>query len=99
MTYDRTLLKPDELNLFIELNPSWKLNSGELVKTYEFPRFPEAIRFVARLAESAEAKNHHPDIDIRYRRVTLHLSTHDAGGLTFRDLELAQEADRLFGTN
>ena len=54
-------------------------------RTYQFPTFPAAIRFVDYVAELAEAANHHPDIDVRYNRVTLTLSTHDAGGITDND--------------
>ena len=59
------------------------------------PRFPEAIAFVDRLAEVAEAENHHPDIDIRYRHVRVRWTTHSAGGITDRDRELAARTDGL----
>jgi len=59
------------------------------VKVYERPSFVEAIAFVGRVADLAEAANHHPDLDIRYRKVRVALSTHDSGGLTALDLALA----------
>jgi 4a-hydroxytetrahydrobiopterin dehydratase len=65
-------------------------------RTYEAPSFLAGIAFVERVARAAEAADHHPDIDIRWRKVTLALVTHDAGGLTWRDTQLAAEADRLF---
>ena len=60
-----------------------------LVRELEFESFPAAVAFVDRLAELAESENHHPDIDIRYRRVTVRWSTHSAGGVTDRDRDLA----------
>lgn len=68
-----------------------------LDKEFEFPTFPEAIAFVDRLAEAAEAADHHPDIDIRYRRVRVRWSTHSAGGVTDKDRELAARTDELAG--
>jgi 4a-hydroxytetrahydrobiopterin dehydratase len=67
----------------------WREDDKALVREFEFDSFPAAIAFVDRLAELAESKDHHPDIDIRYRRVTVRWSTHSAGGVTDRDRELA----------
>jgi 4a-hydroxytetrahydrobiopterin dehydratase len=67
----------------------WREDDNALVREFEFESFPAAVAFVDRLAELAESKNHHPDIDIRYRRVTVRWSTHSAGGVTDRDRELA----------
>lgn len=97
MTYDRTLLEQNALNDFLLAHPGWKIADGMIVRTFEFPAFLEGIAFVERVAQAAEKADHHPDIDIRWRRVTLRLVTHDAGGLTFRDTALAAEADRLAG--
>ena len=69
--------------------------NGELSRTFEKPTFVDAIAFVRQVAELAEAQQHHPDIDIRYRKVTLKLVTHDAGGLTWRDTKLAADCDGL----
>ena len=66
-----------------------------LDKEFEFPTFPDAIAFVDRLAQAAEAADHHPDIDIRYRRVRVRWSTHSAGGVTDKDRELAVRTDEL----
>jgi 4a-hydroxytetrahydrobiopterin dehydratase len=63
----------------------------------ESPSFPEAVELVRKVAEAAEAANHHPDIDIRWRKVTYTLSTHSAGGLTQLDLDLAAQIDSLAG--
>jgi 4a-hydroxytetrahydrobiopterin dehydratase len=73
----------------------WTRRAQTLTKTFEFSDFPAAIRFVNQLAEAAERMNHHPDIDVRYTRVTCHLSTHSAGGITRRDFALATAIDAL----
>jgi len=67
----------------------WSEQDAALVREFEFETFPAAVAFVDRLAGLAESKNHHPDIDIRYRRVTVRWSTHSAGGVTDRDRDLA----------
>jgi 4a-hydroxytetrahydrobiopterin dehydratase len=67
----------------------WREDDNALVRELEFESFPAAVAFVQRLAELAERENHHPDIDIRYRRVTVRWSTHSAGGVTDRDRDLA----------
>lgn len=73
----------------------WQEADGALERTFELPSFPEAIAFVNRLAESAERENHHPDIAISYRTVTVRWTTHSAGGVTERDRALAAETDTL----
>ena len=65
------------------------------MRELEFGSFPEAIAFVNRLAELAESEDHHPDIDVRYRRVTVRWSTHSAGGVTERDRDLAARTSGL----
>ncbi|HEY1768124.1 MAG TPA: 4a-hydroxytetrahydrobiopterin dehydratase [Terracidiphilus sp.] len=73
----------------------WEIDDGELVKIFTFPDFRAALGFVNRVGETAESAGHHPDIDIRYNQVHLALVTHDAGGLTDKDFDLAAKADRL----
>jgi 4a-hydroxytetrahydrobiopterin dehydratase len=73
----------------------WREADDALVREFEFESFPAAIAFVQRLAELAERENHHPDIDIRYRRVLVRWSTHSAGGVTDRDRELAARTPDL----
>lgn len=73
----------------------WEEQDGALVRELEFPSFVDAIGFVDRLAELAESENHHPDVDIRYRRVTVRWTTHSAGGITERDRELAERTAEL----
>lgn len=79
----------------LESMPKWKLESGELVRRSDFPNFVEAMQFVNSVAELAEGAGHHPDIDIRYNKVRLALVSHDAGGLTERDFDLAAAIDGL----
>lgn len=73
----------------------WKLEGDAIRKQYTFAGFPEAVAFVNRLAPEAEAADHHPDILISYKRVTLTYSTHSEGGLTDKDFAGAAMADRL----
>ena len=73
----------------------WGFGGEALTRTFRFADFVHAISFVEHLAEVAEERQHHPDIDIRYNKVTLRLSTHTAGGVTQRDVELAEAIDHL----
>ena len=73
----------------------WTLYGDEIRRQYTFKDFPEAVAFVNRLAPEAEAADHHPDILISYKRVTLTYSTHSEGGLTDKDFAGAAAADRL----
>ena len=72
----------------------WQREGDAIRKQYIFAGFPEAVRFVTRLVPGAEAADHHPDISINYKRVTLSYSTHSEGGLTEKDFEGASMADR-----
>ena len=73
----------------------WAEVDGALERTFELPSFPEALAFVNRVGELAEAEDHHPDIAIHYKQVTLRWWTHTAGGITDRDRELAAKSDEL----
>jgi len=75
--------------------PEWQIEKGELTRTFTFKDFVAALAFVNLVGERAEAAGHHPDIDIRYNKVRLGLVTHDAGGLTAKDFDLAVVVDRL----
>jgi 4a-hydroxytetrahydrobiopterin dehydratase len=75
--------------------PDWKKKGAEISQTFQFKDFPAAMRFVNAVAKVAEKEQHHPDIDIRWNKVTLVLTTHDAGGLTKKDFALAKKFDRL----
>lgn len=79
-------------NALIEL-PEWELQGRDIVRIYEFKTFGESIEFVNAVAALAESANHHPDIDIRWNKVRLKLSTHSKGGLTQLDFDLAEKLD------
>ena len=73
----------------------WGFEGEALTRTFRFADFVHSIGFVEHLAEVAEERQHHPDIDIRYNKVMLRLSTHSAGGVTALDVDLAKAAERL----
>lgn len=74
-------------------HPEWSLHDESMRRTFTFSDFNEAIGFVTRVALAAEVADHHPDIDVRWNKVTLVLSTHEAGGLTTKDTDLATTLD------
>jgi 4a-hydroxytetrahydrobiopterin dehydratase len=90
-----TVISAEEAERRLAGLPGWKIDAGELVKTFNFKDFREALAFVNRVGETAESAGHHPDIDIRYNRVRLALVTHDAGGLTGKDFDLASGVNTL----
>lgn len=75
--------------------PDWAEISGEIQRTFQFDDFVQSMVFVNKVADAAEAAQHHPDILIRYNKVTLTLSTHDAGGITDKDFSFARTANGL----
>ncbi len=95
MTTLMTTLTAREIDSHLELRPNWKIEGGELIRTFTFETFPDAISFVDKVAALAEEAAHHPDIDIRYNKVKLALVSHDAGGITSKDFAIAAGADKL----
>lgn len=90
----RTPKLPDaEIPARLATLPGWKFKDNAIEKTFVFSDFVQAMRFVNRLAGDAEAAEHHPDLDIRYNKVRVVLTTHDSGGLTENDFALAQKAE------
>ena len=83
-----------ELESEIKELDGWKIDNNSIVRTYEFSSFPQAIEAIVRASEIAEAMNHHPDMDIRWRTVVFRCSTHSLGGVTEQDLELAKEIEK-----
>jgi 4a-hydroxytetrahydrobiopterin dehydratase len=75
--------------------PHWHVEKGELTRTFTFKDFRSSLVFVNKVGELAEKAGHHPDIDIRYNKVRLALVTHDAGGITANDFDLAASADTI----
>jgi 4a-hydroxytetrahydrobiopterin dehydratase len=88
-------LKLPEIQSALVALPHWKRRGKIITRTFAFKDFPAAIKFVNRVAVLAEKAWHHPDIDIRWNKVTLALTTHDQGGLTEKDFALARKFDRL----
>jgi 4a-hydroxytetrahydrobiopterin dehydratase len=88
-------LSPKEIRPALQTVPEWKKKGAAITRTFQFKDFPAAIKFVNALAKVAEKAWHHPDIDIRWNKVTLVLTTHDQGGLTEKDFELARKFDGL----
>ncbi len=88
-----TRLTDAQVQQELEKRAGWELQEGAIKKLYKFKDFLEAIAFANRVAGLAEADDHHPDILIRYNKVTLTLATHSAGGLTEKDFRLARMID------
>lgn len=90
------LLTPDEIAHGLTQTAGWTLRDGsEIARVFTLPSFPAALVFAAAVGHLAERMGHHPDILIQYRKVTLSLSTHDAGGLTALDFDLARAINAL----
>jgi 4a-hydroxytetrahydrobiopterin dehydratase len=93
----RTQLSDLEIQRALGGLPGWARKGSALHKTYSFARFADGIRFVGDVSKLADGMNHHPDIDVRYTKVTFSLSTHDAGGITQADLDLAKAIEGAAG--
>ena len=88
-------LTPDEIATALSGLPGWTFEKDALTRRFRLPSFPDAIAFVTRLAFEAEARDHHPDLFVSYRNVTVTWATHSAGGVTTKDVEGARETDRV----
>ncbi|MCL4178859.1 MAG: 4a-hydroxytetrahydrobiopterin dehydratase [Verrucomicrobia bacterium] len=88
-------LNSTQIKAGLERLPEWRRRRQVIGRTYQFKDFRAAMRFVNAVAKCAEEAGHHPDISIRWNRVTLELTTHDAGGLSEKDFNLARGLDRL----
>lgn len=88
-------LQAAELRVALKTVPAWRKEGAALVRTFQFPDFAAAMKFVNAVARAAERADHHPDLTIRWNKVTLTLNTHSAGGLTKRDFALAKQCDGL----
>lgn len=86
-------LSEEEIEGHLSRLSGWAREGEEITKQYEFKDFSKAMQFVNHVAEEADSVNHHPDIDIRYNKVKLALTTHDSGGLTQNDINVAAAAD------
>jgi 4a-hydroxytetrahydrobiopterin dehydratase len=86
-------LTQSQIDAFAGSHPAWTVRRDTITRTFGFEDFAEAVGFVTRVGVTAERAFHHPDIDIRWNKVTLSLTSHDVGGLTARDIELAAKID------
>jgi 4a-hydroxytetrahydrobiopterin dehydratase len=93
----RTPLSPDQLALAVAALPGWSIVGGKLHREFRFPDFVRAFGFMSSAALVAEARNHHPEWFNVYGRVVVDLTTHDAGGITETDVELARTLNELAG--
>jgi 4a-hydroxytetrahydrobiopterin dehydratase len=89
-------LTAKQVSLHLRAVPRWSKRAQTILRTFKFEGFLKGIDFVHRIARKAQKLNHHPDIDIRFNKVTLKLTTHDEGGLTQKDFSLAQQCDEAF---
>ena len=87
-------LTTEAVQIALKKLPGWSLKDGAIGKQYTWPSFPDAIKFVNQVADLAEQADHHPDILINYRRVTLTLSTHSEGGITQKDFDLSAQIEK-----
>lgn len=86
-------LNEESVQAWLDARKGWKLKDGAITKEFRFPAFRDSIVFVNRLATLADDNNHHPDINIRFDKVRVTLSTHDAGGITQKDTAMAEQID------
>jgi 4a-hydroxytetrahydrobiopterin dehydratase len=89
-------LTPKQVNLHLIAIPRWSKRGQTILRTFKFDGFLKGIEFVNRIARKAQKLNHHPDIDIRFDKVTLKLTTHDEGGITEQDFSLARQCNDVF---
>ena len=92
-----TKMTEAEIAAALKQVPEWSELNGAIQRTYQFKDFVEAMKFVNHVADAAEKAQHHPDILVRWNKVTLTLSTHDAGGITQKDFDLARKTDGMMG--
>jgi 4a-hydroxytetrahydrobiopterin dehydratase len=89
-------LTSEQISLHLKTVPDWSKRAKTIGRTFKFEGFMESIDFVRRIAKQAQKINHHPDIDIRFDKVTLTLTTHDEGGITEKDFSLARQCDEVY---
>ena len=89
-------LSADQIAEKLKALPGWEYKNNAISKTFKFKEFLQGIEFVQKIAEIAEAADHHPDITINYKSITFSCSTHDAGGVTEKDIKLAENIEIAF---
>ena len=90
-----SLLEQDQLNYFREKNPSWLIDKNSIKKEFRFDNFIDAFAFMSKVALLSEKMDHHPNWQNTYNKVTIELTTHDKGGITNNDINLAESIDKL----
>jgi 4a-hydroxytetrahydrobiopterin dehydratase len=93
----REKLTDDAIAAFLASNPGWTREGDGLVRTYKFDDYGTALGFVVRVGVAAEKRDHHPDIHLTWGRAKIVWSTHDTGGITKLDVEMAERTDQLYG--
>ena len=92
------LLPKEKIEGFLASNKEWKYEGNKLVRTYSFKDFASAVEFLGVVRPLADSMNHHPDVCVNYNKVEVSLTTHDEGGVTEKDLELARKMDEVYKT-
>lgn len=92
------LLSDEQVRQQLQNLDGWSQQQKAIVRQFEFKDFKQAMEFVNRIADAAEAANHHPDITISYNKVTLLLTSHDSGGVTDRDAKMAEKINEVVGS-
>ena len=101
MKYEKlmvSLIEKNQLDSFIEKNPSWIIDNKTIKKEFKFENFIEAFGFMSKVALLSEKIDHHPDWQNTYNKVKINLTTHDKGGITINDIKLAESIDKLNNT-
>jgi len=91
-----SILNTEQIRLHVKTVPNWLKRARTIHRIFPFDGFLNSIDFVNRIARKAQKSNHHPDIDIRFDKVSLTLTTHDEGGITEKDFSLARQCDKIF---
>jgi len=89
------LLEKNQLDYFIKNNPSWRIDNNTIKKEFNFDNFIDAFGFMSKVALLSEKTDHHPDWQNSYNKVKINLTTHDKGGITTKDIKLAESIDKL----
>jgi len=93
-----SLLEQHQLDYFIEKNPSWIIDNKMIKREFKFDNFIDAFGFMSKVALLSEKMDHHPDWQNTYNKVKINLTTHDEGGITTKDIKLAESIDKLINT-
>lgn len=91
------ILTDSEIQQALGRLPGWERNGMAIQRVFQFPDFKAAMQFVNKVADAAEQAKHHPDIDVRYNKVTMLLVSHDSGGVTQRDVSMAKRINQIAG--